>query len=217
MAGLVTIVDQLTLEPTILSEYIDRLAPRDVWGPILASESGVDPLTHVRNIIDCRGYVYTGVPFPGLNQLIPQSGNYATYGVPPQKQINGSIDIPEGSVLVSITATSLQSAGFDFRIFEKTANWDLHFGEFASNWMIGQYSTQLDPLLANTVDTTVGGRIVGQFFLNPPMIVGQKAQVTVSLTNRSQVYNICQVLLGFAVPGSYTNVQFAATEVDDGN
>lgn len=199
--------------PTLLTSYLDALAPRDVLEGEVFEYPPVDALSISRNIIDCRGYSYQGVPFPG-NALLVNPSNPALNGIAPKVQVDGTINVPRGSVLVKITCTSLQPEGFDFRFFDKSLQSDLIYGEFASNWQVGNYSTQVDATAPPT-STVLNNQFIGQYYVLGIVPVTGASIFGVSVRNRSNNYNICQVLFEFAIPGSYTSVALQALPASD--
>ena len=208
MAAALTLVDSEG-KPVVLSEALDRYSPRDIWAGELANYyPGSDWFAVARTVTECRGYYYQGVPFPSRDKLLG-SGNPATYGLPPNQQTDGTLNVQPGALLVSITATSLASDGFQFRVFDKSTLWELVYGEFIDNYALGQFDTAVDAALP-PIDTRLDGKLVGQYFLQTPFPIGGNGELNVSMVNLSASYNVAQILFGFAVPGSYSNVLLAA-------
>lgn len=191
-------------EPANLTEWFDRISPLDMRSIEMRDYPTIDQYQIARNLIDCRGYCYAASPFPTTDFLINQT-NPALNGIAPKASVEGSINIPEGSILVKITCTSLQPEGFSFRIYDKPTEKDLFYGEFATNYMVGSHTSV--PYVENQ-------GIPGQYYVMGVVTASPITIFGINLINRSDNYNMCQVLLEFAIPGSYSNVAITALPVE---
>ena len=111
----ITIVDS-DGSPSNLTSWFDRISPLDMRSIEMREYPVIDQYEIARNIIDCRGYCYTGTPFPPATMLINQS-TPSLNGIAPKASVEGSVNVPQGSILTKITCSSLQPEGFSFRIF----------------------------------------------------------------------------------------------------
>lgn len=216
----IEIVDKLTGDYVSLSENLDMLYPRDAQAAELRIYPDIDPLTVSRNIVDSRGYTYLGVPFPSSSILV--NANPSIAGIAPNAQIDGVITVPEGSLLISIVCTSLQPSGFQVRLYDKQIEQDIFYGEFASNWIIGTWDmnplcdTPVNPVNTGIPIDAVGvPNFTGQMFVPSAYPMIGAGILNVSITNLANAYNICQILVNFAVPTSYSGVMLQATTTEN--
>lgn len=187
-----------------LTNWFDRISPLDMRSIEMNQYPTSDQYLIARNIIDCRGYCYTGTPFPTVDMLINQA-NPSLNGLAPKASVEGSVNVPEGSILTKITCTSLQPEGFSFRIFDKPTEQDLFYSEFATNYMVGNNTS-------NPYQENQG--IVGQYYVMGLVTASPISIFGVNVINRSANYNICQLLLEWAIPGTYSNVAITAIPVE---
>lgn len=201
----ITIVER-NGNPASLTSWFDKISPLDMRVTAFDMEdySRSNQYQIARNIIDCRGYCYTGTPFPTADFLVNQA-NPSLNGIAPQASVEGSVNIPEGSILTKITCSSLQPEGFSFRIYDKPTDKDLFYSEFATNYMVGNYTS--DPYVENQ-------GIHGQYYVMGVVTASPISIFGINVINRSPNYNICQVLLEWAIPGSYSNVAITAVPIE---
>ena len=210
MAKIIEVVQSGDLSPVLLSSWLDGMPPRDALFNLMIDYPGSDGLTVARNVIDCRGYIYQETPFPGSSILI-NTTNSAMNGIPPLKQVDGTINVAPGSMLVSLACTSLQPEGFDYRIFDQATLMDFHYGEFISNYTKGESRSYPDSLILGPSEDQM---LMNSYFFPTPVVITGSGRLSVSVVNRSENYNVCQVSFRFAVPGSYTNVAMAAVDLE---
>ena len=187
-----------------LTSWFDRISPLDMRAIAASDYPEMDQYQIARNLIDCRGYCYTGTPFPTIDFLVNQA-NPALNGLAPKASVEGSVNVPEGSILTKITCTSLQPEGFSFRIFDKPTEKDLFYSEFATNYMVGNYTS-------NPYPENQG--IVGQYYVMGVVAASPISIFGINVINRSANFNVCQLLLEWAIPGSYSNVTLTAIPIE---
>ena len=187
-----------------LTSWFDRISPLDMRAIAASDYPEMDQYQIARNLIDCRGYCYTGTPFPTIDFLVNQA-NPALNGLAPKASVEGSVNVPEGSILTKITCTSLQPEGFSFRIFDKPTEKDLFYSEFATNYMVGNYTS-------NPYSENQG--IVGQYYVMGVVAASPISIFGINVINRSANFNVCQLLLEWAIPGSYSNVTLTAIPIE---
>ena len=97
----ITIVEKNGREVANLTSWFDRISPLDMRSTAfsMGDYPNSDQYLIARNLIDCRGYCYTGTAFPTHEFLVNQA-NPALNGLAPKASVEGSVNVPEGSVLV---------------------------------------------------------------------------------------------------------------------
>ena len=157
-------------------------------------------LDQSRFILNSDAYMFQGVAFPKGSDVF----------LDPGQTFSGSINLTPYSYIVSLTGFTGNGNQFTLRIYDKGAQTDFYFRQFA--WfptVIGTLQGSFnngDPLLISQFD-----KPFGPYMLRDPMIVLPPGVLQVQLTNVSTDptfgQNIVQVLFGIAVPKSTISMQ----------
>jgi hypothetical protein len=149
-----------------------------------------------REIIESDNYIFQGYTFP--SNIVLQ----------PQQTFSGVLNLQPFSYLLSVTGSSGNDNQFTIRIYDKGAQTDLYFSQFA--WF--------PVVLSNMTDNFNNGAVIkagdldmpfGPYFFRSPLIVLPPGQLQVQVTNVAQPYgtippasllNNIQILIGAAVP-----------------
>lgn len=163
--------------------------------------AGTDLLMDLpRHILESDAYIFQGIAFPKDKDIILDAG----------QTFSGSLNLTPYSYLVSLTGWSGNGNQFTLRIYDKNAQTDLYFPQFAwfptvlSN-MTGGFEMG-KPHFQNDKN-----KPFGPFFFRDPLIVLPPGVLQVQVTNvapaglppPAPVYpGLVQVLFGMAVPKS---------------
>lgn len=130
-------------------------------------------LEQTRHIIDSDAYVFQGVAFP----------KGADIEVDFQQTFSGSLNLIPYSYIVGLTGFSQNSGQYTLRIYDKGAQTDLYYGQFA--WyptVIGtmqeQFSAAGDFINLQTPDIPFG-----PYFFRAPLIVLPPGVLQIQITN----------------------------------
>lgn len=166
------------------ADYIDSLPGYNTW------IGNIERLDLVRDIINSNGYRYQGVVFPTRELIV--SSSYATYGIPPFSQQDGSVVVGRGAVLVSVAAFCSNSQGFKFGIFDQSTKDAIIEGNTIRAELFG-FTQSTDPIDGVT-------QYYGQTYIGLPYVLTGNGVVSIRVNNLSNGYNIAQVIANFAVP-----------------
>lgn len=158
-------------------------------------------LDQSRYIIDSDAYVFQGIAFPKGNDIEIDFG----------QTFSGSINLIPYSYIVSVTGFSQNGGQYTMRIYDKGAQTDLYYGQFAwyptviSNMQqginMGEY------ILARNPD-----RPFGPYFFRDPLIVLPPGILQVQITNAEIAPDPAvpmqrvQVFFSIAVPKSTVSI-----------
>lgn len=156
--------------------------------------AGTDSLLDVtREILESDNYIFQGRTFPKGKDILVGS----------QMTFSGVLNLQPFSYLVSLTGWSGNDDQFTLRIYDKGAQTDLYFGQFA--WFPVVVSNMTDN--ANNGDFIVAGdedKPFGPYFFRSPMIILPPGQLQIQVTNLSTPgspgLELVQLLFGVAVP-----------------
>ena len=157
-------------------------------------------LDQTRAIIDSDAYLFQGVSFPKGPTIFLNPGD----------SFSGSLQLTAYSYVVSLTGWSGNNNQFTLRIFDKGAQTDLYYGQFAwfptviSNMESGNNMGQNLPLYAPD-------QPFGPYFFRDPLIVLPPGVLNIQVTNvatsTSSGQGSIQMLFGVAVPKSTVSMQ----------
>ena len=145
--------------------------------------------------------MFQGVAFPkGSDIFIPFDSTFS-----------GTVNFTPYSYIVSLTAWSANNSQFSVRIFDKGAQTDLYFGQFAWSSTVAS-NMQDSPNNGQIVYQTSQNQPFGPYFFRDPLIVLPPGVLQVQLTNLSTTaYQWAtpgiQLLFGMAVPKDTVNLQ----------
>jgi hypothetical protein len=170
--------------------------------------AGTDSLLDAaRHVLNSDAYMYQGVVWPKGDDIL----------IPPGETFSGSINLQPNSYLLCLTGWSTVFNHFTLRIYDKGAQTDLYYGQFA--W----YPT----VISNMSGTANMGQIIvaqsedkpfGPYFFQSPLIVMPPGVLQIQVTNTSKPtpppdpispnfeFNFLQMLFGFAVPKTTTTL-----------
>lgn len=166
--------------------------------------AGVDTmLDQARHIIDSDAYVFQGVAFPKGPDTAVDFG----------ETFSGSINLIPYSYIVSITGFSRNLDQFTLRIYDKGAQTDLYYRQFA--WFPAVVSNMQEAI--NVGEVTILGEQdhpFGPYFFQTPLIVLPPGTLQIQLSNVGATVppvppgfvQHVQFLLGVAVPKSTTSL-----------
>ena len=177
-----------TLDNMPTADYLEDLQAYNL-------NEGVDRLLDTyREIIGSEQYYPLLVPFPTGNDWTIAAGS----------QFQGSIRIPIGSILTSITGAQVGNApndmGFKLRVYDRGTKSDL----IDKQVILG--SLMAPELLANVAGEPFGPNLI----MDPGIVILDPGSLQVSITNLDETNSAnIQVLFAFAVP-----IATVATTVD---
>lgn len=144
-----------------------------------SSEGSNQQLDLARLINDSGNYFWTGAAFPSVAQV-------PAYRVPALNTINGSIQLPPGSYVVSMLSFSEQPEGIKFKLYDKGTKASIFYGDYAlASLVTGEGAAPL---------------AFGPSYLMSPFIVTPPGVLNWELTNLSGSDSLIQILCNCAVP-----------------
>jgi len=155
---------------------IDNLSGYD------SSEGSNQQLDLSRYINESGNYFWTGAAFPAIAQV-------PVFRVPALNTINGSIQLPPGTYVVSISWFSEQPEGIKFKLYDKGTKASIFYGDYA-----------FAPLVAGNEVQTVADEPFGPSYLMSPFIITPPGVLNWELTNLSPIDALIQMLCSCAVP-----------------
>jgi hypothetical protein len=182
-------------DPYGLSTWYDYNGAYDLW-------TGTDLLLDLtRHIIESDAYMFQAVAFPKGQDIFLQPG----------QSFSGSLNLTPYSYIVSMTGWSGNGNQFTLRIYDKGAQSDLYFRQFA--WF--------PTVISNMTGTLNNGEVLlistkdkpfGPYFFRDPLIVLPPGVLQVQVTNASTQplvagLGIIQMVLGVAVPRNTLTLQ----------
>lgn len=181
-------------DPYSLSSWYENQGAYDV-------NVGTDLLLdQTRQILESDAYLFQGVSFPKGRDIF----------LDPGQSFSGSLNLTAYSYIVSLTGFSGNGNQFTLRIYDKGAQADLYYGQFAwfptviSN-MEGGFNMGV-PLPIRTADQPFG-----PYFFRDPLIVLPPGVLQIQITNVSTDpsfgQGVMQMLFGVAVPKSTVSMQ----------
>ncbi len=146
-----------------------------------------------------------------LIREIQQSGNYYWQGIPlpvgsattvsARATVTGSIQVPQGTWVTSITYYSSQEEGFKLKIFDKGSKASIFYGDYACIRNIASSMLTSDPTLPIPSDAGSNSDIpLGPGYLMEPFIINDPGVLGWEVVNQSASSNVIQVMLACAVP-----------------
>jgi hypothetical protein len=174
-------------EPYGLSTWYENNGAYDL-------NTGTDLLLDLpRHILESDAYIFQGVSFPKGNDIF----------VEPQQSYSGVINLIPFSYIVGLTGWSGNKNAFTLRIYDRGAQTDLYFRQFA--W----YPTVLSnmtgsPNMGKTITQNDQNQPFGPYFFRAPLIVLPPGILQIQLTNIAKPDfasgGIVQLLFSVAVP-----------------
>lgn len=163
---------------------------------------GTDLMMHIpRHIIESDAYVFQGVAFPKGQDV------RVGYG----QTFSGSLNLIPYSYLVALTGFSRNWGQFTLRIWDKGAQTDLYYGQFA--WYPTVIGTmQKQPNMGDYVLLRQQDKPFGPYLFRDPMIVLPPGVLQIQLTNVETVPDppgfeqMVQMLFMMAVPKTTTSL-----------
>lgn len=161
------------------------------YGPttLLDTLSGYDScqgnseqLDLARFIQESDNYFWTGAAFPSIAQV-------PAYRVPALTTINGSIQLPPGTFVVSISSFSEQPEGIKFKLYDKGTKASIFYGDYA-----------LDSLVTGDEIPVPANEPFGPGYMMSPFIITPPGVLNWELTNLSASDALIQILCNCAVP-----------------
>lgn len=148
-----------------------------------------------RNLLESDAYVYQGVTFPKGNDIY----------ISPQQSFSGTINLIPYSYIVALTGWSGNANAFTLRIYDRGAQTDLFFGQFA--WYPTVVSNmQGGPNEGFTITQNRQNVPFSPYLFRSPLIVLPPGILQLQLTNvaraDSTAGGIAQLLFSVAVPKS---------------
>jgi hypothetical protein len=151
--------------------------------------AGTDMLLDLpRQILDSEAYMYQGVAFP----------KGADISFQPSQTFSGSINLTPYSYLVSLAGYSGNINQFTLRIFDKNAQTDLYYGQFA--WFPTVVGNMSGTNMGASIPMGTPNKPFGPFLFRDPVIILPPGVLQVQLTNVSGSPAVLQMLFGTAVP-----------------
>ncbi len=137
----------------------------------------------VREIQLSGNYYWQGMPFP-VGGATTVAGN-AT--------VNGTIQVPQGTFITSITHYNSLDAGFKFKLYDKGSKASIFYGDYSKEGLV---SSPMSP------DTNPYGGVMpfGPAYLLSPLIVTDPGVMGWEVVNLSSSSQVLQVMLAMAVP-----------------
>lgn len=170
--------------------------------------AGVDALLDgAREILESDAYMFQGVSFPKGQDIF----------VNPGQTFSGTLNLTPYSYLLYMTGWSQNKNQFTMRIFDKGAQADLYFKQFA--WFPTVMSNMGGRLQYNNGQEIFIGdedKPFGPYFFQAPLVILPPGVLQVQITNVSTIPagppspnppNAMQVLFAVAVPKSTTTLQ----------
>lgn len=155
-----------------------------------------------RHIIDSDAYVYQGIAFPkGQDVIVPFGATFS-----------GSLNLIPYSYLMALTGFSRNGNQYTLRIFDKGAQTDLYFGQFA--WyptVISNMQKQFN--MGDYILLGQQNKPFGPYMFRDPMIILPPGVLQIQLTNVQLepdppgTEQMVQMLFSFAVPKNTTSLQ----------
>lgn len=188
MPSMPSIVNFNQGDPT---DFLNRLASYD-------QSEGTDTLLDLlREIIYSGNYYWVGASFP-----------YGTLvNVPANGTVNGSVALPPGTYITSITYYSdanpvagVNPQGFKFVLYDKGTKAPIVYGSYIRERLIGS-----DMVLQN-MSGIVPGEPYGPAYLTSPFIVTPPGVINWEIVNLSPVAAMIQMMLSCAVPISNSSI-----------
>lgn len=146
------------------------------------SQGNSELLDLVRMINESGNYFYTGAAFPNIAQV-------PVFRVPALETINGSIQLPPGTYVVSISHYSEQPEGIKLKLYDKGTKASIFYGDYAIAEVVS----------GNFVETVVGEPFGPNYLMNP-FIVTPPGVLNWELTNLSSSAALIQMICECAVP-----------------
>ena len=147
------------------------------------SQGNSEMVDLVRMINTSGNYFWTGAVFPAINQV-------PVFRVPALETINGSIQLPPGTYVISISEYSEQPENIRLKLYDKGTKASIFYGDYA-------YAPSI---AGNEVETVVGEEPFGPNYLMSPFIITPPGVLNWELTNLAAVPSLIQVLCACAVP-----------------
>jgi hypothetical protein len=186
-----------------LSTWYERVGGYDL-------NAGTDTLLDLtRNILESDRYMFQGVCFPKGQDIF----------IMPGQTFSGSINLVPNSYILNVTGWSGNGNQFTLRIYDKGAQTDLYYGQFAwyptvvSN-MTGTFNAGVDILIGDK------DKPFGPYFFQSPLIIMPPGTLQIQVTNVSTPQQpppfgglgIIQMMLGIAVPKTTTTLDNRAVQ-----
>jgi hypothetical protein len=176
------------------NQFINQLQAYNTW-------KGNDELLDLmREIQSSKNYYWQGLCFPDSSYL-PNSFAGAGNGVAGGGTLSGTLVIPVGTYVTSITHYSSQSDGFRFKLYDKGTKASIFYGDYSyekpvsSNMMTGGiYATTPSDAGSNSDIPFGPGYLMSPFIVTKPGVLGWE------IVNESSSVNVIQVMLACAVP-----------------
>ena len=147
-----------------------------------SSQGSSELLDLSRSINESGNYFWTGAVFPAIAQV-------PVFRVPALNTINGSIQLPPGTFVVSISHKSDMPEGIKFKLYDKGTKASIFYGDYALASLVAGNEIEL-PL-----NEPFGpGYLLSPFIITPPGVLNWE------LTNLSGESALIQVLCSCAVP-----------------
>jgi len=148
-----------------------------------------------RHILESDAYFFQGVSFPKANDTI----------IPPQQSFSGTVNLIPYSYIVGLTGWSGNLNRFTLRIYDRGAQTDLFFRQFA--WYPTVVSNMTGtPNMGQVISQNDQNKPFGPYFLRSPLVVLPPGILQVQLTNVATpdftTGGIAQLLFMVAVPRS---------------
>jgi hypothetical protein len=156
------------------------------------SNPGVMAMLELAREIQTSGnYYWQGIPFPAAQNVTV--GPFAT--------VNGSIQVPEGSYITSLSHYTDQTAGFKFKLYDKGSKASIFYGDYCFDRIVAGNmnpdalygAAPTDPGMNG--DTPFGpGYLLSPFIVNVPGVMGWE------VVNLSSNTATIQMFMAVAIP-----------------
>lgn len=148
-----------------------------------------------RHILNSDAYLFSGVTFPKSSDIY----------IPSQQSFSGTINLIPYSYIVGLTGWSGNANAFTLRIYDRGAQADLFFGQFA--WYPTVLSNmQGGPNMGVTIGQNVQNQPFTPYFFRSPLIVLPPGILQIQLTNVAKpeffAGGIAQMMFMIAIPKS---------------
>jgi hypothetical protein len=173
------------------NQFINQLQAYNTWQP------NDDTLDLYREIQASGNYYWQGLVFP-------DSSNRT---VGPQATINGTLIVPAGTYVTSITHYSSLAPGFKFKLYDKGTKASIFYGDYALDRIVS--SNMLTTGIYATVPTDIGSNQdipFGPAMLLSPFIVTGPGVIGWEIVNLGTDNNIVNVLVACAVPITHRSI-----------